>query len=706
MREIILENKRFRLVINEDCTAQSLIHKASGQECLMQDQEIALFSVTQPRPFNNEVKLAHPNKKTTFQANRVQLDGDKLIVGFEITPFEAVVQVTITDSYIAFKLTDFIVHPTDYPDLCMDTPPVESFRLMQLPVRNRKYFGEWLNVVWDDAAAVNVLATSPYALIDQERRKQYRILTADADREVRVKGTEAALIVSDPKELLDCIGQLEEDYDLPRGVQSRRSKEIRMSQYLASWTNPGTIDEHIERCKQCGYGMMTVYYASMFKDSSYDGTGDYDELLYTYPNGWDSLRELVGKIKAAGIIPGFHVLQTHIGLKSSYVSPVADHRLNLKRYFTLSKPLGKDDTVVYVEQNPENAVMADKGRVLKFGGELITYEGYCTEQPCCFTGCVRGAYETTVTDHPLGEIGGILDVSEFAGNSCYIDQNTSLQDEIADKLAKVYNTGFEYIYFDGSEGTNEPYAFHIANAQYRVWNKLEKEPIYAEGAAKSHFSWHMLSRGNAFDVFPPPVFKEMIRRHPADEAVRMQQDLTKLNFGWWRVYPDLQPDHWEYGAALAAAWDCPATIQGELTKMKENARTDDLLEIIRRWEDVRVNDLLTEEQKLAIRENTQQEHILLINENRSYEVVPYAPVETSDENLKAYWFERNGSKWVVYWHAAGEGTAELPVDVLVQDELYEAPVICREIPVGKRRYARANAQDLDLIALFEQIKLK
>ena len=37
-----------------------------------------------------------------------------------------------------------------------------------------------------------------------------------------------------------------------------------------------------------------------------------------------------------------------------------------------------------------------------------------------------------MTAHARGEVGGILDVSEFGRpNSCYLDQNTDLQDEVA-----------------------------------------------------------------------------------------------------------------------------------------------------------------------------------------------------------------------------------------------------------------------------------
>lgn len=703
--DIILENKHFRLTVGSDCVAKSLLHKATGQECLETGDDIPLFSVTQPRPYNNEIKLAYPNKRTTFQANRVRKEGDRLIVGFEIIHYEAEIALTVTDDYISFRLVGFIIHPGDFPSyMTTDTAPVESFRLLQLPVKNRTNFGQWLNVSWDADVAVNVLATSPYAIIDAEKRKNFKIFTADALREVKLQGTEAALIVTDTPHFMDAVDQLEQDYDLPRGVQSRRSKEIRQSQYLASWLNPDTVDQHIAYCKKCGYKMMTLYYASVFNGSDYNGCGDYDDCDYrdTYPKGFESLKEMVQKIKAAGITPGLHILHPHIGMRSRYVTPVADHRLHKIRYFTLAKPLNTEDTTVYVEENPENSVTADKCRILQFGGELISYEGFSTQRPYCFTGCKRGYNDTYITEHPLGQIGGILDVSEFGATSCYLDQNSSIQEEVSAKLAKVYSAGFEYLYFDGSEGVGEPCSFHVANGQYRTYKLMDPAPLLTEGAAKTHFSWHMLSGGNAFDVFPPAIFKEMIRLHPADEAVRMRQDFTRLNFGWWGFYVEddggIQPDHWEYGTSMAAAFDCPGTFSARLNNMAAHPRTDDLLEVLRRWEDVRTSGWLSEAQKKQIIENQLQEHILLINEQKEYELVPYAQIPTADEKLRAFGFERNGKSFVVYWHTSGEGTLKLPFPVALQDEIYSPAAQTDTLPVSHRRYA---SSDLPLAVLRE-----
>jgi len=660
---IIIENEKFCLKISENAVAESLVIKATGEECLDISETLPMFSLTEERPYNNEIKLAHPNKKITFLANRIRREGEMLFVGFELITFEAVIKITERAGYIAFELADFNIPPKSFGTLCMTPPPVLEFRLLQLPIKNRKHFGEWLNVAWDQKGAVNVLATSPYAKIDSFKRKDCRILSADALQDVKLKGCGAALIACEKNELLDIVEAVENDFDLPKGVKNRRKDELNASVYWVGNLYPSTVDMHIENAKKGGFRMMLVYYSAIVNETDvYALCGNYD-FRPEYPNGFDDLKAVLAKIKAAGITPGIHFLHTHIGKCSRYVTPVADHRLNLKRHFTLSKPLGTEDNVIYVEENPEGSVMHERCRILKFGGELISYESFTTEYPYCFKGCSRGHWNTNVTEHELGQIGGLLDVSEFSAKSVYLNQNSSLQEEIAEKIANIYNCGFEFAYFDGSEGTNPPFEFHVANAQYRVYKRFNKEPLFCEGAAKSHFSWHMLSGGNAFDIFPSETFKEMTAKHPLEEAGRMADDFTRVDFGWWRYFPDAQPDLYEYATSRAASWDCPATLQARSDLFPKNPRNDDVFEVIRRWEDIRAKKLLTKEQKEALK-NPSQEHILLINEKGEYELTPYYEVKSAakgNELVKAYVFERKGKSYAVCWHKTDCGKLVLPI---------------------------------------------
>ncbi|MBR5743681.1 MAG: hypothetical protein IKX85_07715 [Clostridia bacterium] len=659
--DIVLENALCRLAVGEDCLVKSLVLKATGEEFAVPAEKTPLFAATQERPFNNEIKLAHPNKRTVYRGARLRREGDTLIAGFETAPYEARIKVKIAPRYLAFTLEGFDVRPSDYGGIMMTPPPVTEFRLIQLPARPEESFGEWLNVAWYQNAVLAVLATSPCARIDSEKRSSCRLMTADARRGVKLRECGAALVLAPEEELLDAVGDLERDFGLPNGAEGRRrAEEFTDNTFFTADVHPGNVDEHLAVMRRCGFRKMQIYYTAIFREKNgYSLDGDYD-YRPEYPRGKEDLKEMLRKIREAGVLPGLHFLHTHIGLESRYVRPKADHRLRIARKFTLARALGTGEDEIFVEEDTEGAETHPKRRILRFGGELISYEGYTEDRPRRFTGCRRGAFGTEITPHAAGEIGGILDVSEFGGTSVYLDQDTDLQDEIAGKLANAYDAGFGFIYFDGSEGTNEPYDFHVPNAQYRVLKRLGSEPVYTEGAAKAHFSWHFLTRGNAFDIFPPDLFKSAIDRYPGEEAPRMRLDLTAVDFGWWNiVLPGTpsgnhefqkklardardgdcgtQADHFEYGLARAAAWDCPVTVQFDFGKLDRHPRKDDLLEALRRWQELRTKGLLTPEEKDALKEPG-TEYTLLKGENGELELTRVLRIDGTDKRLRAFSF--------------------------------------------------------------------
>lgn len=626
-RNVVIENARFRLVVGADAKVCSLVLKATGEECANAAEGVPLFSVTQDRPFNNEIKLIHPNKRTTYPANAIRREGDRLVVGFAIAPYEAAVGLRVTDSYVEFRLDDFIVEKMDYDYLKMDVPPVASFRVLQLPVRDRKNFGDWLNASWDEKSAIGVVGTSPYADIDHENRSGFRILTADLVRGQKLKGASAALIAANGREdFLDCMDALEVDFDLPRGVQSRRSDAVNAFIYHVSGeASPRNIDKHIEWARRGGFKYMTFNAGNFTRTApSWGLNGDFDwsEL---FPEGAADLRRMLAKVKAAGIHPGLHFLHTHIGLKSRYVTPVADPRLNKTRRFTLAQPLDAttNATEITVYEPTEGVTMFAPCRVLQFGGELVSYESYTTEPPYRFLGVRRGAHDTRVVIHPRGEIGGILDISEFGSPmSCYIDQLSDLQEEVSAKIAAIYNCGFEYAYFDGSEGVNAPFNFHVSNAQYRQWKLFKQKPLFSEGAAKTHFDWHILSGANAFDCFSPKIFKKNIVKYPVTQAPISWQDMTRVNFGWWAFFAPgkrdwwdkksggTRPDHWQFACSQCLAWDCPATVNVNISAVESDRKNAEAcFEVMRLWETARSRHLLTREQKEMLKDTSKEYHL-------------------------------------------------------------------------------------------------
>ena len=660
--DIVLENRQARLIIGPDGVARSLWHKGTGQECLAPGTATPVFSVTQYRPYENELQLRYPAKSRTFPVRSVRRKGDRLLLEFELVDHEVTLKTRVTEDYFSFAVEK--IESATKPGFRQKRPtPLDEVCLLQLPVRDRKYFGEWLNVQWDESVAVCVLGTDPYPRIDGFERDGYHLMQAAAVREVKLEGVGAALIVTDREHILDRIAQVERDFELPNGVESRRRKEYSFSYYWVSDVTPGNIDVHLEHAKRGGFRTFMIYYTAFAP-----APGHYRFREDRYPGGLRDLKGIVRKIKDAGLIPGLHHHYNKAFGKDPYVTPRPDPRLNLRRTFTLAGGMDAGQTAIEVEENPEGCDLDSAVKVLKLDDELVEYASYTSERPYRFLGCRRGFFGTRASRHQRGRKFGLL--GEVAGVIGVYDQKTSIQQEVAQRLGRLYaEAGFEFAYFDGAEDVPPPYWFNVSRAQWLTWKQMKPSPLFSEGACKSHFSWHILTRGNAFDIFRPEVMKDATRAHPGEEAPRIAKDFTGLNYGWidyWKPGEETigtQPDMLEFVTSRAAAWDCPISFRGRLELFSRHPRTPDNLEALRRWEEVRVSRWLTPAHREALK-NLEQEHTLLLTASGGFELAPCWQIEqagSGDDRLRAFFFEHRGASWVVYWHTAGSGRAELPL---------------------------------------------
>ncbi len=708
--DITIENKTMRLVIASDGTARSLIHKASGEECLMQDVRKPAFAITQKRPYDNELMLAYPAKAKTFGADTVYRVGNDLVIGFELIDYQAIVGLTITEDYIGFTLKELQYHMAEFG--VKRRTPVDEFTLLQLPVRDRAHFGEWLNVSWDEKLAINLLATVPYTRIDATDLDGYKLFHASATGSIRLEKASAALIVSEKEQLLDHIDRVERDYGLPLGVESRRSEAYKYSYYELRNVTVNNIDEHIAYARQGGFRQMVIYYPDFARSMGHF------PWRKEFPNGMADLKEITGKIERAGMIPGFHIHYSKAQKNDPYVTPVPDNRLNLRRVFTLAEDIDRHSATITVEENPEGITLDEGRRLLKIGRELVAYEDYTTSPPYQFLNCARGALNTTTVARESGDLIGLLDVDTWP-IFVRFNQQTDIQEEVAARLAGIIEeAGFKFIYYDGAEDVPPPFWYNVSRAQLAVHHALITKPVFSEGALKSHFSWHIITRGNAFDIFPPEVMKEATRKHPLAEIAHVSDDFTSIDFGWiGYVAPGdntmgTQPDMIEYVTSRAAGWNSVISLIGELEQFRNHPRNADNLEVIRRWEEVRASGFLTVEQKRML-QDPGQEHILLVNEKGEYELQPCQILSEGEGtgNIRAFIFTRGQQPWVVYWHTTGNGNLVLPVG---RDKitLFEEPgkemalqgnnETC-VIPAGKRRYIRFELSRKEVVELFASL---
>ena len=384
---IVIENAEMRLLIGENAQALSLIHKDTGQECLAVGAGVPMFTVTQYRPYDNELQLAYPAKVTQFPGQSVRRQGNQLFVSFALVGYEATIDLKITDAYIGFNLGKL-----EYKGFTSLThkhqTPIEETLFLQIPVRARKNFGDWLNVTWDDQVAVNVLATDPFARIDAVPCSGHYLFQAGTVDEVATEGVGAALITTATKTLFDRIAAVEEDFDLPRGVESRRRKEYRHSYYEIPMATPQNIDEHINFARMAGFRMMEVYYLSFAQ------TVGHFEWRPEYPNGMEDLKGVVKKISDAGIIPGIHIHYNKTHKNDAYVTPKPDPRLNLRERLPWRSRWMLPRRRLLWRRTPGSCTLDNERRYLKIQNEMVDYERYSTSPPYQFLDCKRGALDT------------------------------------------------------------------------------------------------------------------------------------------------------------------------------------------------------------------------------------------------------------------------------------------------------------------------
>lgn len=660
--DVTVENRRFRLTVGDDATVKSLVHKPSQEECLDGDAATPFCSIKQYRPYDNENFLMFPAKPRTFAANKIERHNDTLRVEFQDTYDIAYIKVNETDDYISF---DFVGRDYRIEDFGVKRKTeIDEFTIAQLPVKPREHFGEWLNVMWDDSVAVALTACAPTTCIDAFTNKDHTLFNASTLDKVKLYNSATALIVCRPDEVLDCIDTLEQDYSMPRGVKSRRNKEYPYSYYELRNVTPENIDRNIALAKQGGFKTMVVYYVDFAK-----ACGHY-EWRAEYPGGIDDLKAITDKITAAGMIPGIHIHYSKIAVTDPYINNgIPDTRTNYVRDFVVSQPIGETDGTIFIEGSPEGVRMEKGRRLLHIDDELIMFDSVSAEPPYAFIGCTRGCYNSKTASHCKGSRLRHLDVDDWP-LFIRVDQNTSIQKEIAERLGRIYaDAGFRFVYFDGAEDVPEPYWYNVSRAQLSVYDELSPAPLYAEGALKSHYGWHILSRGNAFDYFPPERIRPAMKKYTLRCARQIANDFTSVNFGWINYTAPsessvgMQPDMFDYICSKALAWNAPISLAANLDALEQHPRTADNLAAIRMWEDAKINKVFSADE-IELLKNPDKEYTIFRDKAGKYSIQETVQIISDSDNLqypvRAFAFEKDGKTHIIYWAVADDVSFDIP----------------------------------------------
>lgn len=696
--QVVLETDALRLEIREDGKLQSLTTKPKGiQYAWTVERHPVAIAYRGGRSVPASTgKYAYTGRWVyrggeSFPASRATLSGDTLTIEFARTNTKAIYKVTAKREYLAFRL------------IALEGEAIDRIDLLRLPIKRLPHLGEWVNVAYDERYGVCLCAGNLQTYAEMEHDQDRVLMRATAEKEVGFQGATAVLFgCHDPRtRFLDTMAIVERDFKLPSGAVHRQQREPRCSYLWASRPTPDNIAEYVKWAKRGGFRMILFSYTAFAKGAGHLKWND------RYPNGMADLKKVTDTIRSAGLNVGLHIHYCKAHKNDTYVTPIPDDRLHSIRTFTLAAGVSTDADELPVNEDPTGCTLDEGRRLLKAGNELILYDNYETKPGFRFTGCRRGYLNTKPSAHHKGDSLKLLNVDSWP-SFIRFDQNTDIQDDAARRIADIYReTGpYHMIYFDGAEDVHEPYWYHVASAQHRVFRLLEPRPPVCEAAHYTHFSWHMITRSNAYDIVAAADgMKDFCRLMPCPTAAARANDFSRIDFGWLGRFGKTNsgyagPDVWEYVSSRAAAWDCPISLKVSLEDIAANPRRDDCFDAIKTWEDARLGNHLTEAHRdmlksiapehatyvpcfqqrgiwsdfLANRELTEtqraalanrQEHHLFVNECGHYELVSIEEIPgVADHRVRAYGFRRNtdaNDTYILVWAVDDEVEFRLPV---------------------------------------------
>jgi len=684
LAQVVLQTRHLRLEIGGDGAVKSLAARPSGVEYAWPGEPVSVAAVYRggQMAIASQEQFAEDRAPEyrggqRFPATRASLAGDALRIEFAGAKAAATYGVTTTDDYLAFRL------------LGLEGEPIDRIDLVNLPLNRLPYLGPQINVAYDDAFGICLCGGNLQTNAGMIRHAEHVELKAIATREVALPGATAVLFgCPEPKaRFLDVMEIVERDFGMPPGARHRRSPVQKYS-YLWCSPTPGDVEQYIELAQWAGLRMILLSYMSFT-----EGAGHF-RFNSRFPNGAADLKRVTDAIRGAGLRVGLHIHYSKAVRTDPYVTPVPDGRLHQLRRFTLAAAVDEKAGTIPVAENPAGCTLDPGRRVLKIGSELVAYQGFTAQAPFAFTGCERGHLKTAAGAHAAGESAGLLDVDDWVVFFRF-DQGTDIQDEVARRIAEIVRqTGpYDMLYFDGAEDVHDPFWHHVAGAQQRVYRLLEPQPPVCEGAMGSHFSWHILTRSNAYDL-PEKFIKPFCYDVACRTAPVRAMDFTRMDFGWiFGFYEHMGPDVLEYVLSRGAGWDCPFSIRADLKQLAAHPRAEDCLEVIGLWEDARVEGRLSEAQRAMLRTRNpkdyefvktwhavfhkrwidgwtktafhDQEHHLFVNENGEYELVPIREIpNVAGGMLKAFSFQRTSQPndtCVLLWAVKGEVKLRLPV---------------------------------------------
>ncbi len=299
---------------------------------------------------------------------------------------------------------------------------------------------------------------------------------------------------------------------------------------------PEDVPVMAENFRSIGVKQIGFHQGQMYRQ------GDYQPSATHYPRGMEDFKKVIDAFHKEGFKIGVHCYTFFLHQASCFMTPVPSEDLDFIIKTTLAKPLTESDTEVFVESvegaAPEYNYSLVSSPLIKVGHELIRFDKVDFERNC-FTGCVRGAYNTVVSSHEAGET--LTQLKEYFG---YVlpKAGSELFYDIARRTAEFYNEGdFDGFYLDAIDGVfalegNEYAWYHAMDFVSEMFQYLKKPPIFDCCYNPQYTaSWYARSRYGALDR-GVRAHRHYIDEHLAYDRRTAGRMYLTPELGWYDIY--------------------------------------------------------------------------------------------------------------------------------------------------------------------------
>jgi hypothetical protein len=428
-----------------------------------------------------------------------------------------------------------------------------------------------------------------------------------------VMGSKIALFGCPVEQTLETIGEIQKEEDLPHPVLDGKwvkTNRAAAAAYLIYDFGEKTIEEAIEYTKKAG--LKYLYHPGPFKNW---GHFELDE--NSFPNGWDGLKICVEKAEAEGIYVGLHTLSNFITTNDPYVSPVPDSRLGEVGYSELAGAVDENQveipivSPVYFNQFSNNNL-----HTVMVGSELIRYRTVSESAPWKLLDCQRGAWGTKKASHETG-----AKISKLADHAYKVFlTNPELTIEMAERLADLYNhCGLRQISFDGIEGNNSTGMGNYGEILFATtwYNNLSdkiREHLIIDASRTSHYFWHTYTRMNWGEPWYAG-FRESQTEYRMKNQAYFQRNMMPGMLGWFSMKNFTPVEDIEWMLARSAAYDAGYAFVTGKEQLEANGHAPEILELIKLWENARMKNVFSEDQKERMKDIKSEFHLVGTGEN-------------------------------------------------------------------------------------------